>query len=120
MADPKITGHCSRCNKRVFDVLSVFEPHELYPGEPKQIGAPEDDAVRVTFLLHDGARMQLTFCEACAESLALEDYAAIWDRVVVSWGRETQGEIPDWMEKQLSNGLLCMMARESWKKVIAK
>lgn len=118
IVSPKITGHCSLCDKRVFDVLSVFEAHEIYPGEPKQIGAPTNEAVRMTFLLWDGCKMQLTFCADCADRLTTENYGYLWQRVVVSWVRELREDRPDWFMNQLNNGLLCTIGRESWQKIM--
>lgn len=116
MSAVKITGSCTACDAKCFDIMQVFEPHEKHPGEPKQIGQPFPDAMRVTFLLYDGTQMALTFCENCAD-VPRETYPELWRKVIRSWQRELAGKEPDWFLKQVRNGLLRSAVKEHWKAV---
>lgn len=119
MSDYKISGHCTLCEARCFDVLAVYEAHERLPGEPKQLGPPVEGAVRVTFMLIDGTKTALTFCAECAKHLPNDLYLQIWRKNIRSWLRELaekpEGERnPAWFIAQFGNGLLCEMGRELW------
>lgn len=118
MSDYKIAGHCTTCDARCFDVMQVFEKHELYPGEPRRLGAPTADAVRVAFMLMDGTKTDLTFCGECAAALNEDQYLEIWRKNMRSWKRELKGETPDWFRPQFHNGLLCEMGRRQWTEIV--
>ena len=120
-SDFKIAGACTLCDKPCFEVMQVYEAHERLPGEPKRLGPPFEDAARVTFLLMDGSKMSLTFCEACAVALAPEQYIDIWRKVLRSWMREIVGNEArhmNWFPPQFANSLLCELGREPWKELM--
>lgn len=114
MSSVKIAGHCTLCDGPCFEVMQVFDAHELYPGEPKRLGPPVEGAVRVTFLLFDGTKTHLTFCGDCAKSLSPEQYTEIWRKNLRSWLRELKVETPPWFLQQFSNGLLHELGRQPW------
>jgi len=123
MSEYKIAGHCSQCDKPCFEVMQVYEAHERLPGEPKKLGPPRADALRITFMLMDGTKMSLTFCASCAKSLSPPHYTAIWRKVLRSWARELSekpvGErMPAWYRPQFASGLLCELGRKKWTEVI--
>ena len=117
MSKVKISGCCTVCDKPCFDIRARFAEHELYPGEPKQIGRPNDDALKISFFLLDGTIMHLTFCGKCAESLSQEKYLDIWRKVIRSWERELKDETPSWYLDQFGNGLLVELGRRKWSQV---
>lgn len=122
MSEFKITGHCTTCDCEVFEIITRQAEHERRPGEPKRIGGPLDNAIRITFLLFDGTKTDLTFCEDCAADLEPARYVAIWRKNLRSWMRELSGrqdELPDWLVKQFSGGLLCELGRKKWKELLA-
>lgn len=118
----KIAGACTVCNQTCFEVLQTWGNGERYPGEPKRLGRPEAGAVRITFLLLDGSKADLTFCGDCAELLAPSQYTDIWRKVMRSWDREMRvsGQDPnaqDWYVKQFGNGLLVELNRTPWTEI---
>lgn len=101
----------------------MHEAHERRPGEPKQLGKPIEGAVRISFVLFDGAKTSLTFCASCAAEKLSTDFTALWQKVLRSWGRELAEKpeterMPDWYKKQFANGLLCEMGRELWTEAV--
>lgn len=123
MSAYKISGHCTLCDTRCFDILGVYESHERLPGEPKALGAPVEGAMRVTFMLIDGSKTALTFCAECSKSLPSELYLQIWRKNIRSWLRELSEKPesernPEWFQKQFSNGLLCEMGRIPWTEAV--
>ena len=117
MAEHKIAGCCTVCDARCFDVLQVNAENERNPGEPKRLGAPTEDAMRLTFMLYDGAHSDMTFCGACARTLDAGNYASIWAKVIRSWLQELGDSRPDWFMQQLANGLLVELDRTPWRKL---
>ncbi len=118
MSNPKIIGSCTCCDKPCFEILQVFESHEIYPGEPKLLGAPHEDARITLFRLFNGGNIRLTFCASCAETLTGEQFPLLWERVILSWNRELNGDFPEWFGKQLSNGLLYVINTNKWTEEI--
>lgn len=120
MSPHKIIGCCTNCDKPCFEVTAVWGADERTPGEPKQLGSPLDGSVRVTFMLFDGTKTSLTFCAACSGPWS---YHEIWRKNLRSWMRElswkAEGErMPEWFQRQFSNGLLCEMGRQLWTEAI--
>lgn len=118
MSEFKIAGCCTLCDDHCFEVVTTWDAHERYPGEPKRLGAVIGDATLVSFMLLDGSRADLTFCAGCAESLASPQYVDIWRKVCRSWRREMQvsgAPVPDWYYQQYNNGILSEMGRELWR-----
>ncbi len=107
----KITGCCSRCDAEVFEVLERDAERM-----PKRIGAPLENAVRVTFVMVDGTLMDLTFCRECADALTPEELQWLWRRVVKSWIDQSGADHP-WLKTQAANGLLAVHHARPWKEV---
>lgn len=120
----KVAGCCTICDNLCFEVISMQGDSDRLPGEPKELGRPIEGAVRVTFMLFDGTKTSLTFCETCASTLLRpKAYGAIWDKVVRSWQRELSGKPvtdrqPGWFKGQFSNGLLSEMGRQLWTEAV--
>ena len=113
----KISGCCSACDEPCFEVLARWDTHERYPGEPKRLGPPMNEATRVTFLLYDGSRADFTFCGACAKALNPTQYVDIWRKALRSFLREMSETARPWWNTQFQNGLLCEMGRVNWKEI---
>ena len=114
----KISGCCTVCDEPTFEVLARWSENERYPGEPKRLGPPTDDATRITFELLDGSKSDLTFCGKCTESLNPAQYVEIWRKVIRGWIREMSLDpkpTPDWFVKSFENGILGEMGRKKWK-----
>lgn len=118
MSEFKISGSCTLCDEPCFEVRMRYQEHERRPGEPKQLGAPIEGAVRVTYRLYDGTQMDQTFCAGCAETVGADDYPEVWRKNLRSWMRELDGKRPEWFLQQFSNGLLHEMGRRSWIEVV--
>lgn len=122
MSPYHVAGCCANCGAQCFEVMAVFDQHERLPGEPKRLGPPNADAVRVTYLLIDGSKAMLTFCGDCAGQPIEPHFSEIWWRVVRSWTRElaekqADDRNPSWFPQQFSNGLLCELGRSPWTEV---
>lgn len=120
LSEYKISGHCTLCDEPCFDIVQVQEAHERRPGEPKRIGPPLEGSMRITFLLFDGTRTDLTFCADCSAGLAPDSYIEIWRKNLRSWMRELSEKPeaerkPEWFMRQFSGGLLCEVGRQNWK-----
>jgi hypothetical protein len=80
------------------------------PGEPKQIGAPVEGAMRITYMLIDGTKTSLTFCAECSRQMLPELYLQLWRKVMRSWSESYPKNrkriaTPEWFRGQFSNGL---------------
>lgn len=104
---PKKAGHCTLCDVQVFEIIA-----KSTDGVPLRIGKPFDNAWIVTFVLSDGPRMDLTFCEQCLEDLNPGIYPAIWRKVMESWEREQDDEF----RKSLRTEPLSERGRDESKK----
>lgn len=118
MSGKKIAGCCSLCDKPCFEVLARWEKHEKRAGEPKRLGPPMEDSVRVTFLLFNGRRTDMTFCGQCAETLSPDSYPTLWRKNLAGWMREQNGDPSKFMD-EFANGLLCELGRTSWKELVS-
>jgi len=116
----KISGACTVCDEMCFEVMARWGEDERYPGEPKRLGPPNADAVRVTFLLYDGSRADFTFCGACAKTLDADQYVAIWRKALRSFLREMSETARPWFATQFGNGILTEMGRVTWKELNAE
>jgi len=116
--DIKVVGCCSTCNKEVFEIIERFPPDSVLAGKPRRLGPPNEDAVRLTFILASGAEMDLTFCNACADGLSNEDYAELWQKVMRSWAAEMGNLRPAWFVQMASNGILGEVGRQGWQDVM--
>lgn len=113
----KIAGCCSICDAPCFEILAVQSAADKHPGEPKRLGPPNDDAMRITFLLFNGRNTDMTFCGGCAESLATESYTLLWRKNLAGWMREQNGDTSKFTS-EFENGLLCELGRTTWKELI--
>lgn len=111
----KIAGSCTCCDAPCFEVMQVFEAHERNPGEPKRLGGAMDGAQRITFMLLDGTKADMTFCANCGASLNSGQYTEIWRKVLRSWLRQMTLPYPDWFNRSFSNGIAAEMGRVTWK-----
>lgn len=59
----KIPGHCSISGEPCFDVVSTFPEDHPFAGQPKRLGQPHPDALRVTLIMASGTNMQITVKE---------------------------------------------------------
>lgn len=109
MSPYKVIGCCSLCDTRCFEVTSVTKD-----GRPKTFGRPNDGATRITFLLFDGHRTDMTFCEGCAQSLSPENYTLLWRKNLNGYLREQKGDTTKFKD-EFVNGLLCELGRIEWK-----
>jgi hypothetical protein len=109
---PKVAGCCTKCDAEVFDVVTRDPETRL----PTKIGAAHDDAVRVTFILVSGSKMDLTFCQHCADGLEPADFAHIWRRVMLSWVNESSKDHPH-VKSQTANGIVGLSHKQRWKGV---
>lgn len=121
MSDYKVTGYCTTCDTPVFEIMARYAEHERHPGEPKQIGRPNEDTLRIRFGLYDGTITDLTFCGACAEKLSADDYHEIWRKILRSWLREMDGgneKHQNWFMPQFANGILLELGRVKMRELI--
>ena len=117
MSEYKISGCCTLCDAPCFEVMQVYEAHERNPGEPKRLGPAMDGAMRVSFMLLDGTKADMTFCGECAANLSAEHYIEIWRKVMRSWRREMSEPYPDWFNRSFANGIAAEMGRATWKEI---
>lgn len=73
-------GLCLRCNREVYEI------HErgtqgATDGKPNRIGPMLEWGTQVCFLLSDGSSVDVAMCLECANSLAVEEFQAVWDLV---------------------------------------
>jgi hypothetical protein len=120
VSDHKIAGCCTLCDKPCFEVMQVNDPHERNPGEPKRLGQPMNDSARITFLLYDGTKTDLTFCGECADLPLAPLFIELWAKNMRTWLRELGNERPEWFMKQYTNGLLCEIGRKTWKELVKR
>jgi hypothetical protein len=97
--------------------MAVWDKGEKNEGEPKRMGQPMNDSVRITFLLFDGRRTDMTVCGACAESLTAEQYALLWRKNLAGYMREQDGN-PEKFKHQFTNGILCELSRTTWQDLV--
>lgn len=105
---PKRVGACSKCDEDVFDLITK-EPLA------RKVGAAHENAMRATFILVDGTRMDLTFCAHCLETLTPQDYPWLWRRVQLSW--EDQSPNHPNQKHHVDNGIMALDCSQSWKDV---
>lgn len=110
--NPKLTGCCTKCDVEVFDVVARDPKTRI----PVQLGAPLENAVRATFILLDGSRMDLTFCESCSAGLEPSEFPWLWKRVLVSWIAESGASHPC-VKEQATNAILARTYSKPWREV---
>jgi len=123
----KQAGHCTRCNKAVFDIISKYSTG-LLAGRVQSVGAPHDDAVKVDMVMTDESRLSLTYCEDCAALLDVEDIRYAWIKVREGWTAEADDEYRKALGLQPLNPLqrenldtwLALMADEALMGVVSQ
>lgn len=85
----RITGCCMICDEPMFEVLTFWTTAHPRAGEPRRLGAPADNAERVTFLLVDGSSCDLTVCSNCADG-AEDRLPEIWAKAVGATARDEE------------------------------
>lgn len=116
MSEHKIGGCCSLCDEPVFEVMAVWEDHDVRAGEPKRLGPVNEGTIRVSFLLLSGGYTDMTFCGQCAEELTPEQYTWLWRKNLAGYMREQNGN-PAKFADQFPNALLCELGRRQLKDV---
>lgn len=111
-----IGGCCALCDVPCFEVEARWSEGEKRAGDPKALGKPMNDSVRVAFLLFGGSWMALTFCGPCAGKLAPSHYTLLWRRNLAGYLREQDGN-PEKFKTYFENGLLCELGRQEWKEI---
>lgn len=115
----KIPGCCSICDQPAFEVMAVWDAGEKRAGEPKRLGGPLEGTTRITFLLLNGRRTDMTFCGECSASLAPENYQTLWRKNLAGYLREQDGN-PEKFKDEFANGILAEMGRVTWKELIER
>ena len=113
----KIGGCCSLCDEPCFEVMQRWDEGELRAGEPKVIGPPNNDSVRIAFRLFNGGVTDMTFCGRCAADLGTQHYAVLWRKNLAGYMREQKGN-PTRFAKEFANGLLAEIHRTPWKELV--
>lgn len=110
--NPKLLGCCTKCDVEVFEIKQRNPETRI----ALQLGAPLENAVRTTFILADGSRMDLTFCAECRAGLLPADFQWLWQRVQASWVAESGAAHPC-VKEQASNMILAMSHSQPWRDV---
>lgn len=113
----KIGGCCSLCDQPCFEVMQRWDEGEVRAGEPKVIGRPNPDSVRIAFMLFTGGYTDMTFCGQCAADLKPSHYTALWRKNLAGYMREQKGN-PARFAKEFANGLLTELSRTPWKEIV--
>jgi hypothetical protein len=100
----KKLGHCTLCEKQVFEM----------PGERGPIGAPFEEARRVTLALIDGTQCDLTFCGECM--VIPEHMPAIHRAMLEAWAAEP-GPDPS---AQVDNVPLGVLYEQTWREALLR
>lgn len=112
----KRAGCCSLCDQLVFEVKARWGEGDARAGEPKRFGPPLEGTLRITFLLLNGGRTDMTFCGDCGQSVDAQHYPTLWRKNLAGWLREQNGN-PAKFKDEFSNGLLCELGRKSWREL---
>jgi hypothetical protein len=78
-----------------------------------------NDSERITFLLFDGRKTDMTVCGDCAKSLSPEQYPILWRKNLAGYMREQDGN-PEKFKHQFVNGILCELSRTTWKELVSE
>lgn len=111
-ATPKLNGCCTLCDKEVFEVVR----RDPETRAPIQVGKPLENAMRLTFVLADGTKMDLTFCAECLPNLLPGSYQFLWKRVLASWVAQSGADHP-FVKTQGSNAILGLLNQRRWLEV---
>lgn len=82
----KVPGHCSVTGEQCFHVIETWPYDHPFAGEPRRLGEPNPNALRVTFVLASGSQMTLTLtteglaCLLADPSLMPKLWAGVKDR----------------------------------------
>lgn len=129
----KLVGCCSVCDKAVFDIIEIYPAHHPYAGEPRRLGAPQEDALQLQVLLSDGQHIGVTVCSECMLSGKVS-YNDLWERILFSWGFEVSDEnckalnkpvytekqkvqLQNWLTSISKEMILGVMCSRPWRKI---
>ena len=113
MSDKKF-GCCSLCDREVFDALSRWTAGSC-KGQIRDVGAPKRGARRVTLILSNGSRCDLTFCDRCNPTAS--SIPKLWMKICTSMAKELDpeyragigaGELTDLQRTQSEDNLINM------------
>lgn len=76
-----------------------------------------NDSVRVTFLLINGRRTDMTICGECAGNLTIEHYGLLWRKNLAGYMKEQRGDTSKF-KQEFDNGILAEMGRVTWKEIV--
>lgn len=84
----KQPGLCSLCGTECFEIkLRYDDKFRHLNGRVRQVGKPHDNAWKVTLLLTNGARMDLTVCSECLATVE-QRVPELWNNVLESYREE--------------------------------
>lgn len=80
---------CTVCDQQCFEVMALWPDDSPLAGEPRRVGRPTPDAVRVDLVLTDGTRTTFTVHDRCVETLE-ETLPAAWRKMLerMRWERK--------------------------------
>lgn len=91
----KKPGCCTFCDKPVYHIKTRWTKG-LLEGEPRKIGKPTHEAIRVHYVVSDGTTMTLTFCFDCLpKAVEVDNFTDIHRIVMEAFSREVS---PDYVE----------------------
>lgn len=88
----KVVGHCSISGEPCFEVHSTWPDNHPFAGEPRRIGSPHKDALRLTLVLVDGSLMNVTIK---AQELAdfYSNLTGLWHSIKERMRRERKAHV---------------------------
>jgi len=112
-------GHCHVCGECLFEVLTTYPFDHKWSGIPKTLGLPLDKALRVTLLLIDGNRIQITMCDTCVDGLTQENLKFIYRNILLGWKAEIgdEAEKYKWFSDKHRQFLLGVVCEEYWMNI---
>ncbi len=133
MGVDKKLGCCTICDTLIAPVIVTFPSDHPYAGEPRKIGRPFDDSIRLVIILTDGSTIDVTVCKECAVT-AEDNLCLIWRKIVAGWARETSDEhrmligakaytkkersdVNKWKAKILKHIPIGILCKTNWKDV---
>ncbi len=101
----KTAGHCSKCNKPVFEIRN--QPGRTY------VGLPAADALCVSLLMLDGSTADVTVCRECLADLIVPE---LWREVILPAFAE-EGANPKFWSFMSENPPLGVLYVRPWREV---
>ena len=88
----KYPGLCTRCETPVYEIIERWPLDHPLARSPRRIGPVTRDAWKVSLVLSDESRADLTFCTECAAALTEADFPELWALVCRTNAREITEE----------------------------